>query len=131
MIAVANTRNVDKILEQYADNATFQVPSLDAPIQGKAAIRAFLSGSFVAFPDWTIDVTKVFVSGDETVVVNSVRGTQTGPLTGQDGKSFAPTNRKFVQDQLTHVVLNEHGKVESLRAYGNPAELYHQLGLAQ
>jgi ketosteroid isomerase-like protein len=131
MIAVANTRNVDKILEQYADNATFQVPNLDAPIHGKAAIREFLSGSFVAFPDWTIDVTKVFVSGDETVVVNSVRGTHTGPLTGQDGKSIAPTNRKFVQDQMTRVVLNGHGKVESLRAYGNPAELYHQLGLKQ
>jgi ketosteroid isomerase-like protein len=131
MIANVNTRNVEKVLEQYADDATYQAPNLDSPIRGKPAIREYLKGSFAAFPDWTMDVTKVFVSGDETVIVNSVRGTHTGPLTGQNGKSIAPTNKQFVQDQLTRVVLNQQGKVLSLRAYGNPAEVYHQLGIVQ
>ncbi len=131
MVAVVNTRNLDKVVEQYADDATFQVPGLDTAIHGKIAIRAFMKGSFEAFPDWTIDITKVFVSGDETVIVNSVRGTHTGPLTGVDGKSIAPTHKKFVEDQMTRVVVNEHGKVKSLRAYGNPAELYRQLGLSK
>ena len=76
-------------------------------------------------------MSKVFVSGDETLVVNSIRGTFTGPLTGQDGKTIAPTNKKFVQEQMTRVVLNEKGKVKSLRAYGNPSDLYHQLGLSK
>ena len=129
MTAVINTRNVDKVIEQYADNATFQDPSLDAPLRGKDAIRAYLSNSFAAFPDWTMDVTKVFVSGSETVVVNSVHGTQTGPLAVPNGASIPATNRKFVQDQLTHVVLNANGKVQSVRAYGNPAEVSLQLGL--
>jgi ketosteroid isomerase-like protein len=129
MIAVVNTRNVDKVMEQYAEDATFQVPSLDTPLKGKVAIRAFLSESFTAFPDWNMDVTKVFVSGDETVIVNSVHGTHSGQLVGKDGKSFAPTHKKFVQEQMTRVILNE--KVQSLRAYGNPADLYHQLGLGK
>jgi steroid delta-isomerase-like uncharacterized protein len=131
MIAVVNTRNVDKVLEQYAEDATFQVPSTATPLRGKAAIRGFLSGSFAAFPDWTIDVSHVYVSGHDVVVVNSVHGTHTGPMTAQDGQSIAPTHKKFVQDQITRVVLNEHGKVQSLRAYGNPADLYQQLGLAK
>jgi steroid delta-isomerase-like uncharacterized protein len=131
MIAVVNTRNVEKVVEQYADDATFQVPSLDAPIKGKDAIRSFLKESFVAFPDWTMDVTKVYISGDETVVVNSVRGTHTGPLTGKDGKSIPATNRKFVSEQMTRVILNGNGKVQSLRAYGNPTDLYFQLGLGK
>ena len=63
MIAVVNTRNVDKILEQYADDTTFQVPSQDAPLHGKTAIRGFLAGSFQAFPDWTQDVKNVYISG--------------------------------------------------------------------
>lgn len=129
MIAVVNTRNVDKIVEQYAEDATYQVPSLETPIHGRNAIRGFLSGAFAAFPDWTMDVSRVYVAGNDVVVLNSVRGTHTGPLVSQDGKSIAPTNRKFVQDQMTRVVLNEHGKVQSLRAFGNPAELLHQLGL--
>jgi steroid delta-isomerase-like uncharacterized protein len=129
MTAVVNTHNVDKVVEQYADNATFQVPSLDAPLRGKDAIRAYLSNSFAAFPDWTMDITKVFISGGETVVLNSVRGTQTGPLAIPNAASIPPTNRKFVQDQMTHIVLNSNGKVQSLRSYGNPAQVSHQLGL--
>ncbi|MCI4363197.1 MAG: ester cyclase [Thermoplasmata archaeon] len=131
MIAVVNTRNVEKVVEQYAEDATFQVPSLETALRGKDAIRGFLTGSFAAFPDWTMDITKVIVSGNETIVVNSVRGTHTGPLTGKNGETIAPTNRKFVQEQLTRVVLNGDGKVQSLRAYGNPSELYHQLGLSK
>lgn len=129
MIAVVNTRNVEKVMEQYAENATFQVPVLETPLHGKDAIRAFITGNFAAFPDWTIDVKKVFVSGDETVVVNSVHGTHTGPMTAQDGKVIAPTHKRFVQEQATRVIFNDHGKVTSLRAFGNAADLAHQLGL--
>lgn len=132
MIAVVNTRNVEKVVEQYAENASFQVPSMDGPIHGKPAIRAFYTGNFAAFPDWTIEPTEVLVSGSTSVVVNSVHGTQTGQFTAPNGKySIAPTNRKVSQELVTRIVFNEHGKVQSLRAFGNPSELYSQLGLAK
>jgi steroid delta-isomerase-like uncharacterized protein len=130
MIAVANTRNVEKVLEQYAEDATFQVPNIETPLKGKDAIRHFLKGSFAAFPDWTIDARTVTVTGKEALVVNTVRGTHEGPLVGMDGKTIPATHKKFVQEQMTHVIMNEHGKVQSLRAYGNPTELYYQLGLS-
>jgi steroid delta-isomerase-like uncharacterized protein len=129
MIAVVNTRNVDTIVEQYAEDATFQAPNMETPLRGKAAIRGFLTGSFAAFPDWTMDVSKVYVTGNDVVVVNSVRGTHTGPLAVPNGQPIAPTHKKFVQEQMTRVVLNASGKVESLRSYGNPAEITGQLGL--
>ncbi|MCI4347711.1 MAG: ester cyclase [Thermoplasmata archaeon] len=129
MIAVVNTRNVDQIVEQYSETATFQVPNLETPLHGKAAIRGFLTGSFTAFPDWTMDVSRVYVTGNDVVVLNSVRGTHTGPLAVPNGQPIAPTNKKFVQEQMTRVVLDASGKVQSLRSYGNPAELTQQLGL--
>jgi ketosteroid isomerase-like protein len=128
MIAVVNTRNVDKVVEQYSDDASFQVPSLDSPLRGKEAIRSYLTSSFAAFPDWTMDVSKVIVSGDEAIVVNSVHGTHTGSFTSKDGKLITPTNKKFVQEQLTRVVVNEKGKVSMFRAYGNPTEINRLLG---
>ena len=76
-----------------------------------------------------MDVSRVYVTGNDIVIVNSVRGTHSGPLAQPNGQSIAPTNRKFVEDQMTRIVLNANGKVESLRSYGNPAELTHQLGL--
>jgi steroid delta-isomerase-like uncharacterized protein len=131
MIAVANSRNAEKIVEQYADDATFQVPDLETPLRGKTAIRGFLAGNFAAFPDWTLDVSKVIVSGDETVVVNSVHGTNTGPLSMPNGKSVPATNKKFAQEQVTRIVVNEQGKVTSLRSYGTSLGLPRQLGLPQ
>ena len=129
MIAVVNSRNVDKVLDQYAEDATFQSPAEERPVQGKAAIRTVLTEAYTAFPDWTIEPKVISVIGNEVLIVNSVRGTHDGPLTGPAGKSFPATHRKFTQEQMTRVVLNEKGKVQSLRAYGNPAELFHQLGL--
>jgi ketosteroid isomerase-like protein len=129
MIAVVNTRNVEKVVEQYAENASFQVPSMDSPIHGRNAIRAFYTANFAAFPDWTVEPTEVFVSGSTSVVVNSVHGTQSGPLASHNGKEpIAATNRKVSQDLITRLVFNEHGKVQTLRAFGNPAEIYSQLG---
>jgi len=123
MMAVANTRNVEQIVEQYAENASFQVPRLESPIVGKEAIRSFLTTSFAAFPDWTMDINSVIVSGNEAMVVNSVHGTHTGPFTDTDGKAVVPTNKKFVQEQLTRVVVDEKGKVSLYRAYGNPSRM--------
>jgi ketosteroid isomerase-like protein len=127
MIAVVNTRNVDKVVDQYAEDASYQVPNMESPIRGKEAIRTYLTNAFAAFPDWTMDVGKVIVSGDETIVVNSVHGTHTGPFTAPDGKAIVPTNKKFVQEQLTRVVVDEKGKVTMFRAYGNPSAMNRML----
>ncbi len=129
MFAIANSRNVDKIVEQYADDATFQVPGQDKPLKGKDAIRSFLKENYTAFPDWSMSAKTVAVSGNEVLVVDSVSGTHTGPLTGWDGKSIAPTHRKVVLEGMTHLVLNEGGKIKSFRVYGNPLALPQQLGL--
>lgn len=129
MIAVVNSRNVEKVMDQFAEDATFQTPSQDHPVHGKAAIRTAHTDLFAAFPDWTIEPKTISVVGSEVLIVNSVRGTHEGPLNGAAGKSIPATHRKFSQEQMTRVVLNEKGKVQSLRAYGNPAELFVQLGL--
>jgi len=127
IFADVNTRNVDKIVENYAENATFQVPTLDSPLVGKAAIRSYISSALTAFPDWSLDVKEVLVSGHEAVVVNSVHGTHTGPYTTKDGKSVDPTNKKLNQEQLTRVVVDESGKVSLYRAYGNPSAMNRML----
>jgi ketosteroid isomerase-like protein len=127
IFADVNTRNVDKIVGHYADNATFQVPNLDAPLVGKEAIRTYVSSALAAFPDWTMEVKEILVSGHEAVVVNSVHGTHTGPYTTKDGKSVQPTNKKLNQEQLTRVVVNEDGKVSLFRAYGNPSSINRML----
>jgi ketosteroid isomerase-like protein len=127
IFADVNTRNVDKIVDLYAENASFQVPNLESPLVGKMAIRSYVAGALAAFPDWTMDVNSVLVSGHEAVVVNSVHGTHTGPFTTADGKSVSPTNKKLNQEQLTRVVIDENGKISMFRAYGNPSSMNRML----
>jgi steroid delta-isomerase-like uncharacterized protein len=129
MIAVVNSRNIDKVMEQYAEDATFQSPAEEHAVHGKSAIRTVYTDAFAAFPDWTIDPKTISITGNEVLVVNSIRGTHDGPLNTAAGKAIPATHRKFSQEQMTRVVLNEKGKVQSLRAYGNPAEVLRQLGL--
>ncbi len=129
IFAIANTRNVDRIVDQYADDATFQVPGQEKPFAGKEAIRSFLKDNYTAFPDWAMTTKSLAVSGNEVLVVDSVTGTHKGPLTGFDGKSIAPTHRKVVLEGMTHIVLNDSGKIKSFRVYGNPLALPQQLGL--
>jgi steroid delta-isomerase-like uncharacterized protein len=129
MIAVVNSRNVEKVLEQFSEEATFQGPAEERAMQGKSAIRMAYANAFAAFPDWTLEPKTISIIGNEVLIVNSVRGTHDGPLTSPTGKSFPATHRTFSQDQMTRIVLNENGKVQSLRSYGNPAEVLHQLGL--
>jgi ketosteroid isomerase-like protein len=130
LIRNLNARNVEIVLAQYAEDASFQDPSMSIPIRGKDAIRAHLKGSFGAFPDWRMVVSKLIISGGETIVVNSVQGTHTGPWSRSDGGQTAPTNRKFTQEQLTRVMFNATDKIQSFRAYGNPADVTRQLGIS-
>jgi C-1 hydroxylase len=129
MIAVVNSRNVEKVLEQYSEEATFQSPAEERAMQGKAAIRTMYTNAFTAFPDWKLEPNTISIVGNEVLIVNSVSGTHDGPLNGPAGASFPATHRKFSQDQMTRIVINADGKVKSLRSYGNPAEVLRQLGL--
>jgi steroid delta-isomerase-like uncharacterized protein len=130
ILANANSRNVDKIIEQYADDATFQVPGQHEPLIGKDAIRTFFEENYTAFPDWSVNPKTVAVSGNEVLVVESVSGTHEGPLTDFDGNAIPPTHRKVVLDGMTHIVLDASGKIKSFRVYGNPMEMPKQLGVA-
>ncbi len=123
MVEEFNERDVSKVVEQYATDAVFQVPVLDAPLRGKDAIRSYLTGLFTAFPDWSMDLKKVIIQGNEVVLVNTVQGTHTGPYTGSDGQPVVPTNEKVAQQQLTRVVIIEQGKISLFHSFGNPGKM--------
>ena len=127
---LVNTRNVDEILERYAEDATFQNPMLAEPVKGKAAIREALAGGFSAFPDWHTDIRSVAVKGNEVFTTQTLSGTHLGPLPGPGGRTIPPTQRKFSVDGMVHFVVDETGKITSLRAYGDSPGLFRQLGVS-
>jgi steroid delta-isomerase-like uncharacterized protein len=129
MVNIANSRKVDQILEQYADDAVLEMPGEPKPFVGKEAIRAFEKENYTAFPDWTLNVKTVAVTGNEVLIVGTGSGTHEGPITGFDGQTIAPTHKKVVIEGMTHIVLNDGGKIKSFRVYGDSQAIREQLGI--
>ena len=79
-----NRRDVDKILEFFADDATFLMARGPEPcgrrVQGKAAIGKILADRFQVISDMRWDHVDHFVTGDRAVTVWMVTGT------GADGE---------------------------------------------
>jgi taurine dehydrogenase small subunit len=79
-----NRRDVDKILEFFADDATFLMARGPEPcgrrVHGKAAIGKILADRFQVISDMRWDHVDHFVTGDRAVTVWMVTGT------GADGE---------------------------------------------
>jgi steroid delta-isomerase-like uncharacterized protein len=129
-VELANSRDPDQLLQEFAEDGTFQNGSLLEPLKGKEAIRDFFRTGLSAFPDFHIEPKKIVVSGNEILQLDTQSGTHEGPFPGPDGKPIAPTHRKWSVEGMTHIVVDSDGKIRSLRGYGNPLELYKQLGLS-
>ncbi len=81
-----NRRDVDKILEFFADDATFLMARGPEPcgrrVHGKAAIGKILADRFQVISDMRWDHVDHFVTGDRAVTVWMVTGT------GADGEKL-------------------------------------------
>lgn len=98
-----NRRDVDKILEFFADDATFLMARGPEPcgrrVHGKAAIGKILADRFRVISDMRWDHVDHFVTGDRAVTVWMVTGT------GADGEKLNYQGCDLYQfrgDQILH-----------------------------
>ena len=80
-----------------------------------------------AFPDGTVEITRVIADGDWVVIEFTNSGTNTGPLKSAIGE-FPPTNRK-IEVKYCSVMEIKDGKVISGRDYYDVNTILHQLGI--
>ena len=127
----ANSGDINRMMAEFADDATAYGVLGSGRYVGKQAIRTWLSGVLVSFPDLREELKTVVVRGNEALGVETMTGTHTGPIRTADGKEIPPTHRKFSWDLMVHLVADETGRIKSYRLYGNPLELFQQLGLGR
>ena len=80
-----------------------------------------------AFPDGTVEITKIISEGDWVVVEYTNSGTNTGPLNTIMGE-FSPTNRKM-KVKYCSIMQIRNGKVVSGRDYYDASTILRQLKL--
>lgn len=94
---------------------------LDGPEAGVAIAQMYTA----AFPDLTLDVTRMHAVGDAVVVTEfTARGTHRGELMG-----VAPTGRR-IEIPVCNVVEVQDGKILAEREYFDTGVLHQQLGVA-
>jgi ketosteroid isomerase-like protein len=84
--AAFNSRDVDRIVACFADDATFCLARGPEPVgrtlRGKAAIRQALADRFVQIPDMRWDHQEYILAGERAVSLWTVRGQ------GADGEAL-------------------------------------------
>ena len=79
------------------------------------------------YPDVTFEITQIFGNGDMVCAQGIVKGTNTGPLPGPDGKQLPPTNKSF-RVPACFVAKIENGKISEIYEYLDRLEFSAQLG---
>ena len=122
IVARFNRRDLEGLLERYADDAALHEPYVEEPIAGKKALRRFHEELFRAFPDETLEIRQLISSGDWVVARIVASATHSGEFLG-----MAPTGRRFTVPECT--VFEFRGDlVENVWVYVDSGSIARQLG---
>lgn len=118
-----SSHDVEKIASFFTDDCVYEDVAMGAVNRGKEELKAFLSATFAAFPDFKVEPTSLFVAGDWAGSEWIMSGTQTGDIGGipATGKSFSIRGASIIE-------LHE-GKISRNADYWNLASLLQQVGL--
>ena len=106
--------DADAWVSTFAENATSFDPVGAPAIVGRDALREFLQSICKNFKSVALNEDSVFVAGDGAAVKWTGSGTSTN-------------GREVKFEGIDVFDVNEDGKIQTVRAYWNPAEMVAQL----
>ncbi|MDT7685743.1 MAG: hypothetical protein QOG57_6053 [Pseudonocardiales bacterium] len=122
-----NNRDRDGYFACYAEDCEITAPGFVG--KGHQGVAEFWSAYMDAFPDNRIVLaTTVGGQSDTAAEEGSLEGTHTGPLTGADGTTIAPTGNR-VDSRFVGFHTERDGKISSTRFYFDQLDFLGQLGL--
>jgi steroid delta-isomerase-like uncharacterized protein len=123
VFAAINAHDVEQFLSLHTDDIIVENVALGTVSRGKEAVRANLKRNFAAIPDYRIELTSCFASGDRQWEEYVASGTHEGDFMG-----IAATGRSF-SFRVTTVRELREGKTCHVCVYYDSASLMRQLGV--
>jgi len=101
-------RDLDLVVSYFADDGVYEHVPRGKSYQGKEVVKAFVKATFDAVPDFTVDVTSVFATGDWIASEWVMRGTisSTAPDLAGAGKSFRVKGSSIVELRAGKILRN-------------------------
>ena len=116
---------VQRLMEDYHEDAVVEDMLMEAPIVGRAAIADRKRAEFLGISNAAIKILKRFAFGDQVVAEWIVTGTRSGDLWG-----YRATGQAIHIRGLT-AVTRRAGKISKESLYYDAAEVRRQLTRAQ
>ncbi len=112
--AAIRAMDIPAIVNTFADDAVTEDPVGTPPNRGHKSIEEFFQTVTAGFKEVGLTEDQVFISGHAAAVKWTGRGVS------KDG-------RKVKFEGIDVIEVNEAGKIQTLHAYWNPAEMVAQL----
>jgi steroid delta-isomerase-like uncharacterized protein len=123
-----NRHDVEGILEHLHPDVVWTDPTLEAPAHGKEAVRAVLTNTFRAFPDFRVTPEDFEFYPDAKTQTGvstwTFSGTMTGPL-----DTGVPATGKSVRMRGADQGRYRDGLLVEYTQYYDSYELMHQMGM--
>lgn len=125
-VAAWNRRDTERYYSLYSENLVFR-DGIEV-LHGVDALRERYESELVAFPDLTIECTRLLVDeGTQTLAAENLeRGTHSGELV-VGGERLSPTGRRLELRGGLFFALNEDGRIAEMSEYIDPGQFLAQL----
>jgi steroid delta-isomerase-like uncharacterized protein len=117
----ARKQALERLLDDYADDAVVEDPLNRTPVTGKEAIAQRKLEEMTSMRNVTLTVSNRFSHGDQVIAEWVMRGTHVGPY-----KGYAATNREITLNGVT-VVTRKAGKIVKESIFYDVNKLLAQL----
>jgi steroid delta-isomerase-like uncharacterized protein len=120
--AAESAHDSERTLATLADDITYRVVASGVVLHTKAEVARYYDVWWKAFPDVTIEITRLVASGEWVIAENVATATHLGPFLG-----LSPTGRRVVQ-HLCALIRVRDGKMIEETVYYDQLERIRQLG---
>jgi steroid delta-isomerase-like uncharacterized protein len=121
-------RDMDALVQNYAEDAVMYMPGEPEPVRGRKAIAKNQEAFLQAMPDFKLKLTLVLIQGNHIAFEGEVKGTFTGPLTTPAGE-VQPTGKIAKLKFVFIARVNADGLIEEDRTYYDNLDFMQQLGV--
>lgn len=124
-----NEKDPEVFLQHFSENVDFKDPLMSESVQGKDAFREALTGWFSAIGDVHFHLLESVESDGHVSALMRWSGKHVGEFRLSGGRRIPATNREFVMQVVDALVLDDEGKITSVRPLFDPNFLLEQLGV--
>ncbi|MEW5853140.1 MAG: nuclear transport factor 2 family protein [Myxococcota bacterium] len=122
-------KDIEGVLNMYADDVVITDVNSDAELRGKSALRTLMTNMKSALPDVDIDPVKVVRSNGSLAVLAHVRASYPKDFTAPGGATLAVGGKKLDTHAVFFVDVDDTGRIKHVHRFADLAAVSKQLGL--